>query len=103
MLEACDGLQGEQMSHEYGKVPRWALGAQLDMCSAMERWGGKGFMTSKVPCRTMERGISALDGVKPGVDPAEVVEAAAKLKATASLLLQVAKAKDDRLRLRCSY
>jgi hypothetical protein len=103
MIEACAGLQSEQMSHEYGKVPRWALGAQLTICTAMERWGGKGFMTSRVPCRDMEKGIQSLEMAKPGDDPADVVEAAASLKATAQLLLEVAKAKDDRLQLRCSY
>jgi hypothetical protein len=62
MLEACDGLQGEQQSHEYGKMPRWALGAQLDVCSAMERWGGRGFMTSKSPARPWSAGSARSTG-----------------------------------------
>ncbi|MDB5432527.1 MAG: hypothetical protein JWP35_3643 [Caulobacter sp.] len=101
--QACDGLQGEQMKHEYGKVPQWALGAQIDICSGMERWAGKSFMTSRVPCDTVERGLKLLAQAKPGDDPPEVIAAVNALVPTVEALLTAAKAKDQRLGLRCKY
>ena len=59
MKTSCEGLQGEQMSHEYGKVPRWALSSQIYACSAFGRWSGAGFLKTKVPCLDVQRGIDA--------------------------------------------
>jgi hypothetical protein len=103
MALACDGLQGEQMKNEYGKVPRWALGSQLQACSAMQRWSGKAFMTSKVPCKDVEAAIKGLQQAKPGDDPPEAVAAANALIPTLQRLLGAAKSKDVHLNLRCSY
>ncbi len=103
MAAACDGLQGEQMKYEYGKVSRWALGSQLQACTAMQRWSGKAFMTSKVPCKDVVEAIKNLQQAKPGDDPPEVVAAANALIPTLQMLLDAAKSKNERLNLRCSY
>ena len=87
MAAACDGLQSEQMAHEYGKEPRWALSSQLLVCSAYNRWSGKAFMTSKRPCHDLETAVSQLGEAKAGQDPDDVVQAAANLTQTAQMIL----------------
>ncbi len=87
MASACDGLQSEQMAHEYGKEPRWALSSQLLICSAYERWSGKSFMTSKRPCNDLQTAAKQLGEAKPGQDPDDVVQAAANMTQTAQLIL----------------
>ncbi len=103
MAFACDGLQGEQIKNEYGKLPRWALGSQLQACTAMERWAGKSFMASKIPCKDVALAIKSLQQAKPGDDPPEAVAAAEALVPTLQKLLDAAKSKNERLNLRCSY
>lgn len=83
---ACDGLTGEQMRHEYGKEPRWALAAQLQICSAYDGWAGK-FGGSKGPCTVMKKGVAELAKATPDNSPAEVVAAAVALRSTISTLL----------------
>lgn len=83
---ACDGLTGEQMRHEYGKEPRWALAAQLEICSAYDGWAGK-FGGAKGPCGVMKKGVADLDKATPDNSPPEVVAAAVALRATISTLL----------------
>ena len=89
MGAACEGLQSEQMSHEYGKVPRWALTSQLYVCSAYARWSGKSFMASKRPCSDLKMAVKALADVKPGTDPDDVVQAAGDLDTTLQMILTV--------------
>lgn len=36
MAAACKGLQSEQISHEYGKAPQWAMGAKMNICFAYD-------------------------------------------------------------------
>jgi hypothetical protein len=103
MAFACDGLQGEQMKYEYGKVPRWALSAQIQACTAMDRWAGKSFMVTKVPCKDVAEAIKNLQQAKPGDDPPEAVAAANALIPTLESLLAAAKSKDPRLNFRCGY
>ncbi len=83
---ACDGLTGEQMKHEYGKEPRWALASQLDICSAYNGFAGK-FGASKNPCSSLKKGLGELDGATPESSPPEVVSAAAALRTTVTALL----------------
>lgn len=87
MASACDGLQSEQMAHEYGKEPRWALSSQLLICTAYDRWSGKSFMTSKRPCSDLQTAVKQLGEAKPGQDPDDVVQAAANMTQTAQLIL----------------
>src|ERR1700712_3612534 len=56
---ACDGITGEQMKHEYGKEPRWALGAQLQVCAGYHGLAGK-FRGSKKPCVNLKAGLKEL-------------------------------------------
>jgi hypothetical protein len=100
MRSSCDGLQGEQMSHEYGKVPRWALGSQIYACSAFGRWSNIGFIKTKVPCLDVQRGIDALGEIKPADEAAEVVTAATNFRNTLQALLESAKKSGS---LRCRY
>jgi hypothetical protein len=86
LARACDGLTGEQMKHEYGKEPRWALAAQLEICSAFDGWAGK-FGGSKGPCGTLKKGLKDLANATPETSPPEVVAAAGKLRETVDLLL----------------
>lgn len=87
---ACDGLTGEQMKHEYGKEPRWALAAQLNICSAYDGWAGK-FQGSKSPCKTLEKGLKDLANATLETSPAEVVSAAQAMRATGDNILQASK------------
>lgn len=87
---ACDGLTGEQMKHEYGKEPRWALTSQLDICAGYGGWAHK-FMGSKEPCKALEKGIKELDKATPETAPPEVAQAASALRATATKLIAAAK------------
>ena len=103
LASSCDGLQGEQMKNEYGKEPRWALGAQIDICSAYQRWAGQSFMTSKVPCDTATRGLKLLQEAKAGDEPPEVMAAVNALIPTVQSLLDAAKSKNQNLNLRCHY
>ena len=101
MKSACDGLQGEQMGHEYGRVPRWALSSQVYACSAFDRWSsGDGFFRTKVPCLDVQRGIDALGQMKASDEAPEVVTAATNLKTTLQALLESAKKSGS---LRCRY
>lgn len=100
MKSSCADLQGEQMGHEYGKVPRWALTSQIYACSAFDRWTGSGFLKTKVPCVDVQRGIDALNQVRPAEEAPEVVTAATNLKATLQALLDSAKKSGT---LRCRY
>lgn len=84
---ACDGLTGEQMKHEYGKEPRWALSSQLNICSAYDGWAGK-MMGSKTPCKALEKGLKDLANATPETSPAEVVAAAQAMRAAGDLMLQ---------------
>lgn len=78
---ACDGITGEQMKHEYGKEPRWALGAQLQVCSGYDGLAGK-FGGSKKPCVNLKAGLKELaHATEPGTPP-EVAAAAAALTKT---------------------
>jgi hypothetical protein len=99
MRSSCEGLQGEQMSHEYGKTPRWALLSQIYACSAYFRWSGGGWLATKVPCLDTQRGIDALKQMKPEDEAPEVVTAASNLKESLTALLQSAKGGN----LRCRY
>lgn len=83
---SCNGITGEQMHHEYGKVPRWALGSQLDICSAYDGWAHK-FGGSKGPCKMLEKGLKELENAQPGKAPDEVVAAAGELRTTVTTLL----------------
>lgn len=83
---ACDGLTGEQMKHEYGKEPRWALSAQLDICLAYDGFAGK-FQGSHTPCKSIEKGIKELDQATAEAAPTEVVEAARSLQSAVAALL----------------
>jgi hypothetical protein len=83
---ACDGLTGEQMHHEYGKEPRWALGAQLEICAGYDGWAGK-FGASKGPCSLMKKGLEQLANATLENSPQEVVAAAAALRQTVTTLL----------------
>jgi len=87
---ACDGLTGEQMKHEYGKEPRWALSAQLTICSAFDGWAGK-FQGSKSPCKTLEKGLKDLDHATAAAAPPEVVAAAQAMRATGEHILLASK------------
>lgn len=87
---ACDGLTGEQMKHEYGKEPRWALSSQLNICLGYSGWAGK-FMGSKEPCKMLEKGVEDLDKATPETAPAEVVQAAQALRTTVTDLVDAAK------------
>lgn len=100
MRSSCDGLQGEQISHEYGKVPRWALGSQIYACSAYARWSNTGFIKTKVPCVDVQRGIDALGQMKTGDEAPEVVTAATNLKSTLQAMLESAKKSNS---MRCRY
>ena len=86
---ACSDLTGEQMKHEYGKEPRWALSAQLNICSGYNGWAGK-FIGSKQPCKELEKGIKDLANAMPATAPPEVVAAAQALSATARNLVDAA-------------
>ena len=86
---ACDGLTGEQMKHEYGKVPRWALSSQINICSAYAGWRGS-LMGSKSMCKTLESGLKDIDKAVPGSSPDEVVTAALAMRKTGDLILQSA-------------
>ena len=90
MVTACDGLQGEQVSHEYGKAPQWAVTSQLDICSAYLGFSHK-FMGAKSPCQVLQRGVDRLAGVKPDSDPANVVAAQADLMKTTTDILNAAR------------
>ena len=100
MKTNCEGLQGEQMSHEYGKVPRWALSSQIYACSAFGRWSGAGFLKTKVPCLDVQRGIDALGQLKPADEAPEVVTATTNLRNTLQALLVSAKTTGS---LRCRF
>ena len=84
---ACDGLTGEQMKHEYGKEPRWALSSQLNICSAFDGWAGK-MMGSKSPCKSLEKGLKDLDNATAETAPPEVVSAAQSMRASGNAILQ---------------
>jgi hypothetical protein len=84
---ACNGLTGEQMKHEYGKEPRWALAAQLVICSGYDGWAGK-FQGAKNPCAMLKKGLKELEGASAASNPPEVVAAGAALRTTVSLLLE---------------
>jgi hypothetical protein len=86
---SCDGITGEQMHHEYGKVPRWALGSQLEICSGYNGWAHK-FGASKNPCKSLEQGLKQLENAVPGKAPEDVVAAAAALRETVTNLLTAA-------------
>ncbi|MES2095703.1 MAG: hypothetical protein V4459_03005 [Pseudomonadota bacterium] len=83
---ACDGLTGEQMKHEYGKEPRWALGVQLEVCSGFDGYAGK-FGGSKKPCDMFKKGLKDLDDASSPGTPPEVVNAAAALRQTLTVIL----------------
>ena len=84
---ACDGITGEQMKHEYGKEPRWALGAQAYVCIAYDGYAGK-FRGSKFPCRDLKRGREELaNAAQPGT-PQDVADAAATLTRTIDAILE---------------
>lgn len=87
---ACDGLTGEQMKHEYGKEPRWALSSQLSICSAFDGWAGK-MIGSKSPCKTLEKGLKDLEKATPETSPPIVVAAALAMRATGDMMLQSAR------------
>ena len=87
---ACSDLTGEQMKHEYGKEPRWALSSQLNICSGYNGWAGK-FIGSKQPCKELEKGIKDLANATPLTAPPQVVAAAQALSTTARKLVDVAK------------
>lgn len=87
---SCNGITGEQMHHEYGKVPRWALASQLEICAAYNGWAGK-FGASKAPCQTLEKGLKDLDNAQPGKAPDDVVAAAAELRNTVTNLIAAAR------------
>lgn len=83
---ACDGITGEQMKHEYGKVPRWALMAQAEVCVGYNGYAGK-FQGSKKPCVNFRKALDLLpNATKPGTPP-EVTNAAAELSHTLTLLI----------------
>lgn len=86
---ACEGLTGEQMHHEYGKEPRWALAAQLVICSGYDGWAGK-VGGSKGPCTLLKKGLGELGKATPETSPPEVVAAAAALTGTINTLLAAA-------------
>jgi len=86
MAAACKGLQSEQISHEYGKAPQWAMGAQMNICYAYDRWSGKTF-SSKRPCDDVQRAIKLMGSADPAKDPADVISAVNALLATAQNLL----------------
>jgi len=88
---SCDGLTGEQMHHEYGKAPRWALGSQIWICSAYDGWAGK-FQGAKAPCKALEKGLKELDNAQPGKAPDDVVAAAGELRTTVTSLLKAGNA-----------
>ena len=98
MRSSCEGMKLEQISHEYGKTPRWALMSQVYACAAYYRWSGGGWGATKVPCIDAQRGIDALKEMKPEDEAAEVVKAATDLKGT--LEAQLAAAKNGSLRCR---
>ena len=87
---ACADLTGEQMKHEYGKEPRWALSSQLNICSGYNGWAHK-FMGSKQPCKELEKGIKDLSNANPQTSPAQVVAAAQALSTSARNLIDAAK------------
>jgi hypothetical protein len=83
---ACQGLTGEQMKHEYGKEPRWALSAQIRICSAYDGWARK-FQGNKAPCAALKKGMGDLDKGRESVNPEEVVLAANALQNAAARIL----------------
>lgn len=87
--QACDGLWTEQLKHEYGKEPRWALMSEFNFCNAFDGWAGKR-MGSKSPCKTLEKGLKDLDNATAETAPAEVVAAAQAMRASGDALLQSA-------------
>lgn len=104
MRTACDGLQSEQMSHEYGKVPQWALNSQIDTCAAYVRWsGGGGFLVTKVPCRDASRAIDLFGSLNEKTDPEDVVAVTTRLKTNLTAMLAAAKGADRRSAIRCNY
>jgi hypothetical protein len=91
---ACDGLAGEQRKHEYGKEPSWALWSQINICSAFDSWAGKR-ISSKSPCKSLEKGLKDLDNATAETAPAEVVSAAQAMRASVSAILQSAHSNDS--------
>ena len=84
---ACDGITGEQIKHEYGKEPRWALGAQLQVCSGYDGLAGK-FGGSKKPCVNLKAALKELaHATEPGTPP-EVADAAAALTKTLLIIIE---------------
>jgi hypothetical protein len=83
---ACDGLTGEQMKHEYGKEPRWALGVQLEVCNGYDGYAGK-FQGSKKPCAMFKKGLKELENASAPGTPPEVVNASAALRRTLETIL----------------
>jgi len=87
----CDGLTGEQMRHEWGKVPAWALSSQTLICSGYDGWAGK-YGGTRQPCKMLERGLKELNHAQPGRAPDQVVAAAARLRMTVVNMLKAANA-----------
>ena len=83
---ACNGLTGEQMKHEYGKEPRWALGVQLEVCAGYDGYAGK-YGGSKKPCDMFKKGLKELENASAPGTPPDVVNAAAALTQTLSTIL----------------
>lgn len=84
---ACDGITGEEMKHEYGKVPKWALQAHLEVCVAYNGYAGK-MGGSKKPCDNMKKAIDFLgNATEPGT-PADVTNAASTLSSTLRTILE---------------
>jgi hypothetical protein len=98
MRSSCEGMQAEQISHEYGKTPRWALMVQIHACSAYYRWTGGAWGATKVPCLDVQRAIEDLSQMKSEDEGAEVVTAASNLKESLTALLQSAKGGNFRCR-----
>jgi len=87
----CDGLTGEQMHHEWGKVPAWALSSQSLICSAYDGWAGK-YGGTRQPCKMLEKGLKELNKAQSGTAPDQVVAAAARLRITVVSMLKAAHA-----------
>ena len=89
MLAACKGLQGEQMSHEYGKVPSWALKGQLYICEAYKGWAKPKLGSGE--CKILKQGLDFLGHANPATDPADVIKAVSLATSTGNALLLAAR------------
>jgi hypothetical protein len=85
MLAACKGLQGEQMSHEWGKVPTWAVKGQAYVCEGYKAFAKA--IPGSGKCKLLQQGLDFFGQANPATDPPEVTSAVAAVTATGRALL----------------